>query len=166
MSGMNEYNKGYKSGYGSAPPRIPRTFVESVGHDAGRAQREREQSVRQSANSGGAAPGINPVVLRFLLIFAALLVLGMIMVLVGPALIKLFYPAVAIVGLIMTPRVKRALGPVTPVYIGALVGMLLGCFDLAITSAKLNLYNLWIFIFVGGMLGCIGIPIALLRKKK
>lgn len=166
MSGMNDYNKGYKSGYGSSMPRIPKTFAESVGHDAGKAQREREQGRRQSVGQGSAEPSISPGALRLLLIVAAVLVLGMALVLLGPVLIKLLYPAVAIVGLIMTPRAKRTLGVGTPIYIGALIGMLLGCIDLAFSSSQLNLYNLWIFIFVGAMLGTIGVPIAVLRQKK
>lgn len=166
MSGMKEYNKGYQSGYGMGPSRIPKTFAESVGHDAGKAQRDRERGMHQSSGQGGADAGVSSGTARVLLIIAAVLVLGMALVLLGPVLIKLFYPTAAIVGLVLTPRVKRTLGVGTPIYIGALIGMLLGCIDLALSSPQLNLYNLWMFIFVGAMLGSIGVPIALLRQKK
>ncbi|KAA0214531.1 MAG: hypothetical protein DYG94_10375 [Leptolyngbya sp. PLA3] len=164
MGGMKEYNKGYQAGYTTGPSRLPRTFGESVGYNAGRAQREKERQARQGTD-GAAEPGASGIPLLALLVFAGLLVGVMLLLLIGSSLFKLCYPAVGVVGLILTPRVKRVLGILTPMYIGALIGLLLGCIDLALSSPELNFYNLKMFVFVGTMLGAIGIPFAARRKK-
>lgn len=166
MGGMKDYNKGFQSGYTTGPSRLPRTFAESVGYNAGRAQRERERtrngSIAEGAEAGAAGGGL-PVIA--LLIVGGLLLLGMLLVIPGSPVLKLFYPAAAVVGLVLTPRVRRVLRVGTPVYIGALLGVLVGCIDLALSSPELNLFNLMSFIFVGGMVGALAIPFALLRKK-
>lgn len=163
MGGMKEYNKGYQAGYTTGPSRLPKTFGESVGYNAGRAQRQRE--MRSSEGADGAAAGVSGVPLFALLVFAGLLVAGMLLVVIGSPILKLFYPVAGVIGLILTGRVKRVLGIVTPMYVGALIGLLLGCVDLALSSPELNFYNLQMFIFVGAMLGAIGIPFAARRKK-
>lgn len=167
MGSHRDYNKGYQSGRGIGRPRIPTNFAESVGYHAGQAQRDREMGPRPGGVSdagGGVGTGSRAVL--FLLIIAGLLTLGMLVLVIGPHLIKLLYPALAIFGLIKARAMKRRLGAMTPIYIGALIGMLLGCFELAISSSKLNLHNLWVFIFAGGLIGSIGVPFAVARMKK
>jgi hypothetical protein len=167
MGSHREYNKGYQSGRGFGRPRIPTNFAESVGYNAGRAQREREMGARHDGElSPSESVGSGSRVVYFLLILAGLLTLGMLLILIGPHLIKLLYPGVAIFGLIKLRSVKRRLGVFTPIYLGALIGMLLGCFELAISSSQLNLNNLLIFLFAGGMIGSIGVPISLARSTK
>ena len=167
MGSHREYNKGYQSGRGIGRPRIPTNFAESVGYNAGQAQRDREMGARPGDESGaGAGVGTGSRAVFFLLMIAGLLTLGMLLVVIGPHLIKLLYPAIAILGLVKTRAVKRRLGVLTPIYIGALIGMLLGCIDLALSSSRLNLHNLWIFLFVGGMIGSIGVPFAIARSKR
>lgn len=167
MGNGEDYKKGYKSGYGIGRPGIPTNFGQMVGHNEGKAQRERELAARSTGNAGAnVSSGVGTRGVLLLLAGAGILTLGVLLIVLGPTLIKLLFPLVAIVGLVKTKSLKRHLGPATPIYIGALVGMLLGCIELAITSSQLRLSNLMIFIFAGAFIGSFGVPIVLAREKK
>lgn len=165
MGGMKEYQKGYDAGYTTGPSRMPRTFAEAVGYSAGQARRERERRPRQEAGGGGGeAGGIGPLGLVVLVVAAASLV-GLVLMALGVSVFKAIYPAAGVVGLLLTPRVRKGLGVLTPVYVGAMIGLLVGCVELAIASPELNVYNLRMFIVAGGIVGGVAIPILAMRKK-
>jgi hypothetical protein len=160
MSGMKDYMKGEQEGYSTGPKGMPKSFSEAMGQSAGEARRRQE--MQRSGGGGGGPEYVGGGVSGRTLLILAVIPLALLMLLIPFAVV---YPITAVVGLVMTGRVRRVLGIATPIYVGALVGMLLGSIELALSSSQLNLYNLMIFIFAGAMLGAIAVPFALLRKK-
>ena len=54
MSGMKDYQRGYEKGYTTGPSHLPKNFTESVGYNAGQAQRQRETQARRQGAPGDA----------------------------------------------------------------------------------------------------------------
>lgn len=167
MSGMKDYMKGYQSGYSTGPSTPPRTFAESVGHSAGQAQRRREMqpSGEDPAREVAAGPGALLAV-RAMLLLCGIGAIGLLLFMPSGPVKKLLVLVGAVVALTLTRAVRRAIGPITPVYAGLVIGLIIGCLELIATGGQLNLYNLAIFLFLGAAIGAIGIPIAIARRKK
>ena len=141
---------------GMPQTRMPRNAAEAMGQVTGEAERRRITENHNWGRSDGSGADFA------LAVVAGILVLGLIG---GATLTPLIYPALAIAGLATVGFVKRRLGLLTPVYVGVLVGILLGSAELLITGARVNLFNLTTFMFLGGTVGAIAIPVMAARRR-
>ncbi len=156
MSFARDYEKArMRASMGIPASRMPRTMAEAMGQAQGEAERRR---ARQTHAPAGEPTGGGFLVF---LVFGVLAV-GLI---AGIALSPLLFSAIAVVGLFLVGRVKRVLGVATSVYVGVLLGVLLGSIELLMRGSRVNLFNLATIMMLGGMLGALWIPIAVIRRR-
>lgn len=142
---------------------MPKNAAEAFGRAAGQAEYDRQRAPRQGGGSSGGDPGMS--VGGYLLSLVVLFVLFMMAVHAG-TIVKLFPVLIGVAALFLRKRARRFLGPLTPVYTGLCIAMILGSLELIVTGSRVNLHNLMIYLVVGAIIGALFIPVAIARQAK
>lgn len=163
MGDHKDYMRGEQEGYSGMSRGLPKTFAESVGRAAGESRRQRERELQNDAGAGGAATSPFDFLASLVLVVGVLLVV--LVALAQGIVVKLIVAGVVVAALFAVPRVRPRLGKGTPIYVGVLIGLLLGCLESIATGADLNLFNLSTFLFLGATFGSVPALIAFVRRR-
>lgn len=148
MSGMKDFQRGEQAGYSGFSKGPAGSAAERMGRASGEARRDWEQGL--GSNDGRL---VSAVPLKL-----GVLILGM-AVLIGFAVVSGRSVSTALVlvallmGIMLTGALRRVLRFTTPVYLGAMVGLFLGCLRLFMTDAPLRVENLIVYPLLGAVLG-------------
>lgn len=166
MGDHKDYMRGEQEGYSGMSRGLPKTFAESVGRSAGESRRQREMELRQGSGEDTAAgEAMSPFAY---LASSGAIVFVVLLLLVAFAkgiVVKLIVAGVAVAALFNAGRVRQRLGKGTPIYVGLMIGLLLGCFESIATGARLNLFNLSTFLLLGATFGSVPALIAHFRRR-
>ncbi len=166
MSDFKDYMRSEQEGYSGMSRGLPKTFAESVGRAAGESRRQREMEPRNGAGEEAAdGPATSP--LAFLLSASTgVCVLLVLLVAFSKGIVfKLLVAGVAVAALFTARRIRARLGKLTPIYVGLMIGLLLGCLESITTGARLSLFNLSTFLLLGATFGSVPVLIAFVRQR-
>lgn len=166
MGDHKDYMRGEQEGYSGMSRGLPKNFAESVGRAAGESRRQRELERRRGTSEGTeAGEAMSPFAY---LASSGAVVFVLLLLLVAFAkgiVVKLIVAGFAVAALFSVSRIRPRLGKLTPIYVGLLIGLLLGCLESIATGARLNLFNLSTFLFLGATFGSVPALIAVLRRR-
>lgn len=161
MGSGSDFNRGHQAAYSGMVKAPARNAAEALGRSSGQHQRDREHQQALKGAQGYDHP----------LISAKLLILGLIgLVPVGIALTShrsvggAVVLTITLLALGLSWRLRRFLGMVAPVIIGALLGLLLGVLRLFVTGGSMTMNNLFIYPFIGAVLGVLAMLVLMRRS--
>lgn len=148
MSWMKDFNRGEQAGYTGFNTAPAKNGAERMGRASGESKRDWER--RQGSSDGGTGGAIP---FKFALLIVAAVVLVGFALASGRSVSTALVLVAILMGIMLTGVLRRVLRIATPVYLGAMVGLFLGCLRLFMTDASLRLENLIAYPLLGAVIG-------------
>ena len=155
--GFEDHQRGVRDGYSSLPITPAKNAAEAMGRAEGQNQRLADDARLRQASEDSS---YEPLPVHFVLFGLGLLVAW----LMGVRLMVVLLLAGGLLGLALTPRLRWLLRRVTPIYIGAMLGVCMSAVSLMFNSAPLIADNLVIFPSLGAVAGGVFVLLRFLKR--
>ncbi len=157
--GFEDHQRGVRDGYAGLPTAAPKNASEAIGRTEGQNQRFADDERLRTASAGYASAQLPA---RSALVGLGLLVAW----LLGVRILVLLLLAAGLLGLAVTPWLRRLLRQATPVYLGAMLGVCMSAVSLMFSSAPLIADNIVIFPGLGAVAGAAFAIVRLLIRRR
>ncbi len=157
----NDIRRGDDQGYRGVATRPASTNAERFGRDQGAARRQAEFDAATAGGDGGSGLPVRYAIIGLavggLILFGARAF--------ADSLDSAGLLVAAVVGLAITPLVRRLIRFTVPVYVGTLIGLALGSLTLVMRGAPLTTDNIFIYPALGAVIGVLVMLVRLSARR-